>query len=152
MATIILKEGSQSPEVVDLQYLLLFRGRISEAELGKADGVFGAKTKACVLKFQRANGLVADGIVGVKTWGALSEAVEWPNRILGDFLRQGNTGAGVKNLQLGLQSKQVYSGAIDGIFGPMTKASVIKMQKTASPSTNTVGIVGPITFGGAIGC
>lgn len=38
---------------------------------GALDGIFGAKTAAAVMAFQRANGLVADGIVGQKTWSKL---------------------------------------------------------------------------------
>lgn len=38
---------------------------------GTADGIFGSMTKAAVIAFQRAMGLVADGIVGVKTWSKL---------------------------------------------------------------------------------
>ena len=34
---------------------------------GRADGVFGDKTKAAVMAFQRANGLKVDGIVGRAT-------------------------------------------------------------------------------------
>ena len=32
------------------------------------DGLFGAKTKAAVQSFQRANGITADGVVGINTW------------------------------------------------------------------------------------
>ena len=37
----------------------------------RTDGDFGKLTKASVMNFQRANGLVDDGIVGPKTWAAL---------------------------------------------------------------------------------
>lgn len=38
---------------------------------GPVDGVFGRRTKAAVVAFQKANGLEADGICGPKTWRAL---------------------------------------------------------------------------------
>jgi len=57
----LLKKGSQGPEVKQLQEKL---------GLG-ADGVFGAGTEAKVKEWQTANGLTADGIVGDGTWGKL---------------------------------------------------------------------------------
>ena len=35
------------------------------------DSIFGAKTKARTIEFQKASGLTADGIIGPKTWAAL---------------------------------------------------------------------------------
>lgn len=37
------------------------------------DGIFGDKTLAAVKAFQRANGLVVDGIVGKKTWAVVMD-------------------------------------------------------------------------------
>lgn len=35
------------------------------------DGVFGANTEKAVIAYQKSKGLVADGVVGAKTWAAL---------------------------------------------------------------------------------
>lgn len=40
-------------------------------DCGSVDGIFGSKTKAAVLAFQKANGLGVDGIVGPLTWAKL---------------------------------------------------------------------------------
>ena len=40
-------------------------------DCGNVDGDFGVKTKAAVMAFQKAKGLVQDGIVGPKTWSKL---------------------------------------------------------------------------------
>jgi peptidoglycan hydrolase-like protein with peptidoglycan-binding domain len=63
----LLKEGSSGPLVKQLQQALKNKG----FDPGVLDGVFGLGTKDAVRKFQKANGLVADGIVGQKTWKAL---------------------------------------------------------------------------------
>jgi hypothetical protein len=57
-----LRLGDRGQAVIDLQTLLGI----------KADGDFGPKTKAAVVAFQKKHALLADGIVGRGTWGALS--------------------------------------------------------------------------------
>lgn len=59
--------GSRGDAVRKLQELLNALGY----DCGSVDGIFGSKTKAAVLAFQKANGLGADGIVGPLTWAKL---------------------------------------------------------------------------------
>lgn len=59
--------GSRGDAVRKLQELLNALGY----DCGSVDGIFGSKTYAAVLAFQKANGLAADGIVGPLTWGKL---------------------------------------------------------------------------------
>ena len=63
----MLRTGSRGDAVRKLQELLNAKGYTC----GNVDGIFGSKTYAAVLAFQKANGLAADGIVGPLTWGKL---------------------------------------------------------------------------------
>ena len=63
----MLRTGSRGDAVRKLQEMLNTKGY----DCGSVDGIFGSKTKAAVLAFQKANGLGADGIVGPLTWGKL---------------------------------------------------------------------------------
>lgn len=66
----LLTTGSTGPNVAKLQTELNYLGY----NAGAIDSIFGAKTKAGVVAFQKANSLVADGIVGTNTTKALSSA------------------------------------------------------------------------------
>jgi N-acetylmuramoyl-L-alanine amidase len=66
-----LKEGSQGVWVHLLQRLLNNAG----FDCGAADGIFGPKTKAAVIAFQRTKKLTIDGLVGPQTWTALTEKI-----------------------------------------------------------------------------
>jgi hypothetical protein len=69
----MLMPGDQLPMVGVLQ-LLLNRSGASVTP----DGVFGARTAAAVRDFQKAHGLVPDGIVGEKTWERLASGLDLP--------------------------------------------------------------------------
>lgn len=65
----MLQRGSQGEAVKTLQRAL----SDSNAYYGAIDGIFGPITEAAVRTFQKNAGLVVDGIVGNKTWYALSK-------------------------------------------------------------------------------
>ena len=58
-----LRIGTISDAVADMQNRLIALGYLT----GKADGNFGTKTSLALIAFQKANGLNADGIAGIKT-------------------------------------------------------------------------------------
>lgn len=60
-----LRRGMSGPLVVEVQ---------RKVGVDTPNGTFGPKTEALVREFQRARGMVADGIVGPKTWAALDAA------------------------------------------------------------------------------
>lgn len=62
-----LKKGDRNEYVRHWQMFLNLNGYAC----GNADGIFGPKTDAAVRKWQKAHGLVVDGIIGPKTWGSL---------------------------------------------------------------------------------
>ena len=62
--------GSKGSDVTKLQELLNQNGSYNLA----TDGIFGDKTKAAVMDYQKNKNLAVDGIVGENTWGALTNA------------------------------------------------------------------------------
>jgi peptidoglycan hydrolase-like protein with peptidoglycan-binding domain len=102
------------------------------------NGVFDSQLATVVKDFQQGSGLAADGVVGPLTWAALPDGGPMPT------LQEGSAGAVVKSLQQvlsnGASEWGVGPGAIDGQFGPKTKASVIAFQKWGGVTQD--GIVG----------
>jgi peptidoglycan hydrolase-like protein with peptidoglycan-binding domain len=62
-----IKSGTKGAVVEELQRRL----RDAGYEPGKIDGIFGPRTKATVIAFQRACGIETDGVCGPMTWRAL---------------------------------------------------------------------------------
>lgn len=80
----ILKKGSVGSLVSMLQLALKRSGFYS----GALDGIFGSGTQSAVTRFQRANSLVPDGIVGDATWRLLEKYIRGYFRYT---LRRGDT-------------------------------------------------------------
>lgn len=146
-----IRRGNIGPYVVVIQIEL---NRISQnypaiPKIPKIDGIFGEKTEAAVVAFQDIFNLQPDGIVGQATWYALVRLyiavtnlaelqsqgqtfynIAWagPNPI-----SQGDRGIRVEQLQYMLRVLSSYISdippvAVDGIFGPATRAAVIAAQ------------------------
>ena len=67
--TKLMRNGSKGNEVMELQKFLNNAGY----NCGTADGKFGPKSKAALIKFQLANKLKGDGIVGPKVRALLNK-------------------------------------------------------------------------------
>jgi peptidoglycan hydrolase-like protein with peptidoglycan-binding domain len=106
------------------------------------DGIFGPQLETAVQQFQQGASLTPDGIVGPLTWAALPDGGPMPT------LQQGSTGPVVSSLQTlltnGASEWTTAPGAIDGNFGPDTKASVEAFQKWGGVTID--GIVGDQTW------
>jgi peptidoglycan hydrolase-like protein with peptidoglycan-binding domain len=105
--------------------------------------VFGSKTETAVKEFQQGAGLVVDGIVGPLTWAALPDGGPMPT------LQEGSTGNVVRSLQEVLTNGapgqwNTTPGAVDGSFGPNTKASVKAFQTWGGVASD--GVVGDQTW------
>ena len=68
----LLKKGTRGVYVAVLQDALNTIGY----DAGNIDGIFGNKTYNAVLKFQKNNDLVQDGIVGCETWKKLTSVAK----------------------------------------------------------------------------
>ena len=157
-----IKLGSKGSDVKKAQQLLIAKGYSCGA--AGADGDFGAGTYNAVKKFQAANGLEADGIVGAKTWAALlkteqpkpeqtepEKKPEKPVTPTGStctvelpIIKQGNKGFTVIAVQTLLGKHNFGVKYTDGDFGPDTLAKVKAFQKAKGLTVD--GIVGSKTW------
>jgi N-acetylmuramoyl-L-alanine amidase len=140
---IVLREGSRGTEVTRIQQRLIELGLLNTG----ATGIFGPATKDAVVRFQRANGLTADGVVGLATTSALfpastsrSPATQPANSVL----REGSRGAEVTRIQQRLIELRLLNTRATGVFGPATKDAVIRFQRSNGLSAD--GIVGAATL------
>ncbi|MBH8556295.1 peptidoglycan-binding protein [Nostocaceae cyanobacterium CENA357] len=135
------KEGSNSTEVGNIQRCLKKLGYFN----GPVTGKFATLTKTSVVKFQQANRLTADGVVGASTQQALQRACrsQTPSGNSINGLRVGSRGADVSRLQQDLRKLRYFNGPSTGYFGPQTQQAVIRFQRAYGIAAD--GIVGSRT-------
>ncbi|NLJ78762.1 MAG: hypothetical protein GX329_05310 [Tissierellia bacterium] len=164
----LLRRGSRGSQVSTLQKRLNALGY----NAGSADGIFGVLTYNAVVRFQRANKLAVDGIVGPATIAKLypsgssssgssgSSGSSKPkpptkpstpqhkppvnNVPLSGLIRMGDRGSQVVTLQKRLNALGYNAGSADGIFGTLTYNAVVRFQRAKKLAVD--GIVGPATI------
>jgi murein DD-endopeptidase MepM/ murein hydrolase activator NlpD len=109
---------------------------------GFVDGIEGPLTRHGIRSFQRRRGLHVDGVVGPETRRALG----WRGRPgLGSrVMRYGERGWDVAALQFLLERAGHGPGRADGLFGPLTRAAVVRAQRAAGIGVD--GLAGPVTI------
>jgi len=160
----MLKYGSQSDAVRKLQQDLTTLGYYS----GTITGHFGGVTETAVKKFQRNNGLGADGIAGSKTLAKIASVLAGTNTSTATTILPSTAGGGSvqavvttalnteKTLQSGTRSDEVkklqsllaklgyFGGSQTGYFGDQTKSAVMAYQKAKGLGAD--GIAGKRTL------
>lgn len=147
-AMALVQQGNRGSEVTAIQQRLQALGYFQ----GTPTGYFGSVTKGAVVRFQQAQGLVPDGIVGTNTQAALEAAEEPESGIwkLGDrgeqvktiqkrlavagYLSDNNGVFDRSMLEAVLQFQQAEELAVDGIVGPKTLAA---LPEVGSPESET---------------
>lgn len=137
----VIRSGAAGEAVTRLQNRLKELGYYT----GTVDGQFGPGTKAAVTQFQQRNGLQSDGVVGPDTSEVLySDAAkpavtEVPTAVPTPTPDTSSTAA----VQQRLKDLGYYTGTVDGISGPNTKAAVTLFQKQHGLKDD--GLYGPAT-------
>ncbi|MEH2038171.1 peptidoglycan-binding protein [Nostoc sp.] len=156
-ALALQKIGSNGPEVSSTQRCLKKLGYFN----GPVTGKFASLTQNATIKFQQANRISTDGIVGISTQRALQRACQSrsSSRNIGGASRspvgqyptlsQGKTGAAVTRLQQRLRQLGYFNTNPTGNFGRITKDAVIAFQRSYRITAN--GIVNRQTWNALMG-
>ena len=104
-------------------------------EPGTVDGRYGPITTGAVKRFQEANDLTVDGVVGQGTRDALRASLA--QRPSSDRIDR------VKGLQRQLSWLGYEPGPVDGRYGPLTSAAVARFQDSHELPAD--GVVDPAT-------
>ena len=158
-----MRLGDSGPEVETVQYYLAFLGYFyPQLPPIAVTGFFDEQTRDAVFTFESEYGLTVDGVVDANTFRAIEQAyldtvsqlpANYQSAIgepyPGRFLVEGDRGESVRVIQTYLNriartDPDIPEITVDGIFGPMTKAAVIAVQKQLGIEQN--GAIGPVEW------
>lgn len=135
----VLKQGSRGDSVKTVQQKLIRWGYLK----GSADGIFGAKTKAAVIAFQKKNVLTADGIIGTRTAQALGISLSGTT--------SSSSSSSASSTDLNLLARVVYGEARGEPYtGQVAVAAVVLNRVRSSSFPNSVA--GVVYQSGAFDC
>jgi peptidoglycan hydrolase-like protein with peptidoglycan-binding domain len=139
-----LRKGNTGQQVKNIQSCLKNLGYFN----GPVNGNFANLTEQAVIRFQRANRLNPDGIVGSNTQQLLQSQCQSRNYgnssvNVSGALRRGSSGSKVSQLQRDLQQLGFFNASITGFFGSETEAAVLRFQQANGLRPD--GIVGSTT-------
>ncbi|MCU1538243.1 MAG: murein L,D-transpeptidase, partial [Humibacillus sp.] len=130
---VVLKVGSSGWAVKDLQSRLMAVGRTS----GAVDGQYDAGVAAALGSFLRGSGLPGDGT----RLTAEARQVLRVRSTSATVLAVGTSGARVKELQLRLQSRGLWSGSISGTWSAALDQRVLDLQRAQNlPQSGVVDL------------
>lgn len=95
---------------------------------GPIDGILGAPSRDALKRFQQSENLEASGELNPQTLAALGidpQRLPWPDRPT----TAGWSAATVREAQRVLTDRGYYSGPIDGVMGPSTRAALLAFQR-----------------------
>lgn len=119
-----LSRGARGDAVADLQKRLRSFGVFE----GKANGVFDAKTENAVRSFQQKANIIADGVAGPQTLGAIKQHTLFVEDNFETVGKRGQSGADVKSAERMLKDIGMAPGKVDGVFDKATGAAIARFR------------------------
>lgn len=106
---------------------------------GSVDGIYGSKTKAAVILFQKRNGLVADGIVGNKTLAAMGISQSKLSSSGSSSSSNSSSVNGYSSSDVALLARLIYAEARGETYKGQVAVGAVVLNRVKSPSfPNTI--------------
>jgi peptidoglycan hydrolase-like protein with peptidoglycan-binding domain len=111
-------------------------------DVGAIDGIYGPRTAAAVVAFQRTEGLPEDGLVGLETWQTVARRTPQGKKLAGQrfsgLLHGATGGDDVRQVQEALLAEGFDPGDIDAVYGVKTARALAAFQERGGLSSTGV--------------